>query len=93
MYARVSTFDGDADQLTLGLGAVAGGLAEMDGFNQALFLVDRNGGRGMSITLWESEGALNASVERANQMRQEATGQANASIGSVDHYEVVLTVG
>ena len=31
----------------------------------------------MSITLWESEDALNASVERANQMRQEATDQAD----------------
>ncbi len=47
----------------------------------------------MSITIWDSEDALNASVERANQMRQEATNQAGASIGSVDHYEIALTVG
>lgn len=47
----------------------------------------------MSITLWESEDALNASVERANQMREQASGQAGTSILSVDSFEVALTVG
>ncbi len=65
----------------------------MDGLSKAYFLVDRAGDRAISITLWESEDALNASVERANQLREEATDQAGGSIESVDHYEVALTVG
>jgi heme-degrading monooxygenase HmoA len=93
MHARVSTYDGDPDQLVQGFDSVRGALGDMDGFSKAYFLVDRAGGRGMSITLWESEEALNASVERASQMREEATDQAGASIQSVDHYEVALTEG
>jgi heme-degrading monooxygenase HmoA len=93
MHARVSTYEGEADELVKGFDSVTVALEEVDGFSQAYFLVDRAGGRGMSITLWESEDALNASVERANQMREEATGKAGASIESVDHYEVALTVG
>ena len=93
MHARVSTYEGDADELVKGFDSVTGALEEVDGFSGAYLLIDRNGNRGMSITLWESEDALNASVERANQMRQEATEQAGASIQSVDHYEVALRVG
>ena len=93
MHARVSTYEGEADELVNGFDSVTGALEELDGFSKAYFLVDRAGGRGMSITLWESEDALNASVERANQMRREATDQAAGSIDSVDHYEVALTVG
>ena len=93
MHARVSTYKGDADELVKGFDSVASQLEEVDGFSKAYFLVDRSGGTGMSITLWESEDALEASVERANQMREEASDQAGASIESVDHYEVGLTVG
>jgi heme-degrading monooxygenase HmoA len=93
MHARVSTYNGEADELVKGFDSVRSALEELDGFSKAYFLVDRAGGRGISITLWESEDALNASVESANQMREEATDQAGASIQSVDHYEVALTVG
>ena len=93
MHARVSTYEGEADELVRGFDSVRGALEGLDGFSKAYFLVDRSGGRGMSITLWESEDALNASVERANQMREEATRQAGGSIQAVDHYEVALTVG
>lgn len=85
MHARVSTYEGDADELVKGFDSVTGALEQLDGFSNAYFLVDRDGGKGMSITLWESEDALNASVERANQMREQATDQAGASITAVDH--------
>ena len=81
MHARVSTYEDEADQLTQGFAAVTAPLGEMEGFSKAYFLVDPVVGKGMSITIWDSEDALNASVERANQMRQEATNQAGASIG------------
>ena len=93
MHARVSTYKGEADDLVKGFDSVTAALEEVDGFEKAYFLVDREGGNGISITFWESEDALNASVERANQMREEATDQAGASIESVDHYEVALTIG
>jgi heme-degrading monooxygenase HmoA len=93
MHARVSTYEGDPDKLVQGFDSVRTAFGEMDGFSKAYFLVDRSGGRAISITLWDSEDALNASVERANQMRDKATDQADASTQSVDHYEVALTEG
>lgn len=93
MHARVSTYDGKADELVKAFDSVTGALEQLDGFSKAYFLVDRPAGKAISITFWESEDALNASVERANQMREEATDQAGGSIESVDHYEVALTVG
>ncbi len=92
MHARVSTYTGDGDALVAEFESVRAPLAEMDGFSRAYFLVDRARGTGMSITMWESEDALNASVERANQMRQQATDQAGGSIEAVDSYEVALTI-
>jgi len=93
MHARVSTYEGQADELVKGFESVTGPLEDLDGFSKAYFLVDRAGGKGMSITLWESVEALEASAERANQMREEATDQAGASIQSVLNFEVALTVG
>ncbi len=93
MHARVSTYEGQADELVKGFDSVTASLEALDGFSKAYLLVDRAGGRGMSITFWDSEDALNASVERANQMREKATDQAGASIQSVDHFEVAITVG
>ena len=93
MHARVSTYEGQADELVKGFESVTGPLEGLEGFSKAYFLVDRAGGRGMSITLWESADALAASAERANQMREEATDQAGGSIQSVENFEVALTVG
>ena len=93
MHARVSTYAGQADELVKGFESVTGPLEHLEGFSKAYFLVDRAGGRGMSITLWESAEALEASAERASQMREQATDQAGASIQSVENFEVALTVG
>jgi heme-degrading monooxygenase HmoA len=92
MHARVSTYEGDAEELVRAFDSVAGPLDEIDGFRKAYFLVDRSGGRAISITLWDSEEALEASVQRANELREEASSSAGASIASVDHYEVALEI-
>ena len=91
MHARVSSYSGDADGLTSGFDSQTEALRQVDGFKSAYFLVDRDGGKGMSITLWDSEEALKASAERANEMRRQATQPSGATIESVDSYEVVIT--
>lgn len=65
----------------------------MDGFAYAHFLVDRASGKGMSITVWESEQALTDSVAKANELRERGSETGGASIESVEHYEIGLTVG
>jgi heme-degrading monooxygenase HmoA len=93
MFARVSRYRGEAERIRAGFEAVTGELEQLDGFAQAYFLTDREHSRAMSITLWESEEALAASAERAHQMRTQAAEPADATIESVESYEVVLTAG
>ena len=92
MFARVSTYRGDdPDQIRQGFEQVRGALEQMEGFVRAHLLVDRDGKRAMTITMWEDRAALDRSAERADQMRRTAAETGRASIESVDAYEVVLT--
>jgi heme-degrading monooxygenase HmoA len=93
MYARVSTYSGDGDRLLQGFADVTGPLEAIDGFSHAYFLVDRESGKGMSITIWKTEEALQASVRQADELRQQGAAAGGAEIESVQHYEIGMTVG
>jgi heme-degrading monooxygenase HmoA len=94
MFARVSSYSvEDADKLLDGFDGATGPLEQMDGFEHAYFLMDREGGKAMSITVWESETALAAGVEKANELRKQATTGGGGSVESVNQYEIALTVG
>ena len=92
MFARVSTYTGDADALVKGFEAARLELEKIEGFTNAYFCVDREAGKALTMTLWESEQALQASAERAHQLRSHATEPAGATTDSVAHYEVAMTV-
>jgi heme-degrading monooxygenase HmoA len=70
MFARVSTFEGDpeqVDELTrYAEEQVVPALRELDGFNGVLGLADRQSGKVLAVTLWESEQAMRASEEAAS---------------------------
>jgi heme-degrading monooxygenase HmoA len=91
VFARVSRYRGDAARLRDGFEAVTAELEQLEGFSHAYFLTNRKHSRAMSITVWDSEEALMATAERAHQIRTQATEPADASIESVESYEVVLT--
>lgn len=93
MYARVGTYQGDAGELRAGFERQTEALEQVDGFERADFLIDADSGKAMSITVWESKEALDASAEAANRMRADATEPSGATIVSVDSYEVAITVG
>jgi heme-degrading monooxygenase HmoA len=95
MHARVSTYSGWAAQVDDGVRNFEGAtdaLRQLEGFEGAYLLVDRHGGRVMTITLWSTEQTAEASAERASQIRQEAAGDAGLSIDSVGTYEVALQI-
>jgi heme-degrading monooxygenase HmoA len=92
MHARVSSYEGDVDRLIEGFRRQADLVRRLDGFARAYLLVDRAGGTAMTVTLWESEAALDASASRAAHLREEATETAGATIGSVGSYELALEV-
>ena len=93
MYARVSTYRGDGDRLLQGFAEVTGPLEAIDGFSRAYFMVNRESGKGMSITVWESEEALNASTAKADELRSQGAEAGGAQIESVETYEIGMTVG
>ena len=62
----------------------------IDGNRGAFLLVDRVSGRGIGVTLWESEQAMVDSREQAEQLRQQAAEQAEGEIESVIEYEVAV---
>ena len=92
MHARVSSYEGDVDRLIEGFERQIDLVRRLDGFARAYLLVDRAGDRALTMTLWDSAQALDASATRAAHLREEATETAGAAIGSVDSYELAVDV-
>lgn len=91
MFARVSQYEGSAEELREGFERVTDELKQLEGFERAYFLIQHSG-KALSITMWESREALDASVEAANRLRETATQPSGAAIASVESYEVAITV-
>ena len=92
MFARVSTYQGDPAQIDQGLDYARENILprvkQVDGFEGVYYLVDRQSGKALTITLWKSEEALRASEEEANRLRSESAESASATIENVERYEV-----
>ena len=94
MHARVSTIYGTTEQG----GDVVGMFREQVkpvveelGGKGAILMLDRGSGKAVSITLWEDQAAMQASEQRANELRREAAESAGATEPPlVDRYEVVV---
>jgi heme-degrading monooxygenase HmoA len=93
MHARVSTFTGPADkldELVRGLDRSRSDLQTLTGFQGGYALVDRNSGKALTITLWDSEQAAQSSAEAANRIRGKVAEESSQAIQSVETYEVAL---
>src|SRR2546428_11347393 len=94
MHARVTTINGSSDQVDAGISSFRENVVAFtqgEGGKGSLLLVDRQTGKVMAITLWESEDALAASEEKANQLRAQAVEQGRASQPpTVERYEVAV---
>jgi heme-degrading monooxygenase HmoA len=90
MWARVSTYQGSPEQLDAAVNRIDElPLREMSGFECAYLLIDRQSGKALTMTLWESEDALRESEERANQLRSQVADELGATgAPTIDRYEV-----
>ncbi len=91
MFARVSTYRGETERLLEGFRRTTEPLAQLDGFERAYFLTDDAAGEAMTVTLWDSEAAMEASAEWASKAREHAAHDSGADIESVRTYEVALS--
>jgi serine phosphatase RsbU (regulator of sigma subunit)/heme-degrading monooxygenase HmoA len=63
-------------------------LRQMDGFEGLYVFMDRQSGKLISITLWESEEAMQRSEESVRPLRKEIGGGLATNLVDVGHYEV-----
>src|ERR687893_3108296 len=64
------------------------GVRQLEGIEGAYFFVDRQRGKAIFISLWESEEAMNNSEEMMRPLRAEISGAFAANRVDVEHYEV-----
>jgi heme-degrading monooxygenase HmoA len=91
MFARASTLEGPPDQVDEGLRYVREQVLPMmqqqDGFKGFIALGDRQSGKVLGISFWESE---QASEEAGNRARSESAEAVGATVADVERYEVGL---
>src|SRR3954466_7578264 len=94
MFARVSTFQGPPDQTAEGIRLAREQILPaaklMDGFKGIYLLFDRDSGKSLSVTLWETEADMQASEEAAKRLRAESADASSETIVGVERYEVAL---
>ena len=93
MHARVSYYDLEGaarDDVVRSFESTRGVIEQMPGNQGALLLVDPGHAKALSVSFWESEEALRATEEQADEVRQQSAGGANAVIRGVEVYEVAL---
>jgi heme-degrading monooxygenase HmoA len=94
MYARVSTIEGSPDKVddvtrqtqeqTLPQ------LRQMDGFEGFVALGDRQSGKMLGVSFWESEEALRATEGSVSNVRSGAASAADGIVAGVEEYEVLV---
>ena len=92
MHARMSILEGPADQVDEGLRYVREQvlplLQQQDGFKGFVALSDRQSGKVIGVSFWESEQAMQASEEVGDRTRSESAQAGGASVAGVERYEV-----
>jgi hypothetical protein len=93
MHARVTRFEGAApdaidENLQRKKHVLPTEFGQTEGMRGVVFLTDRETGSIVVISLWDGEGALQASEHEATRVREEVTGPDEKA--SVERYEVAL---
>ena len=95
MFASVSSYQGPPEQIDQGVRYaqenIVPTLEDVEGFEGVYLLVDRQSGKVLTITLWESEEAMRASEEEADQLRSEHRGEWQQEVAGVERYEVAIS--
>jgi heme-degrading monooxygenase HmoA len=94
MHARMSTLEGSPDEMDEGLRDVKEHvlplLQQQDGFKGFIAFGNRQSGKLIGITFWESEQAMQASEELGDRTRSETAEDTGDTIADVERYEVGL---
>ena len=92
MFARIGTWKGSDAELDRWIvrsrEEVKPSVREDPGLQAAYWLVDRQGGKALIVTIWDSAESMQAS-EQSRARRQSATAGATGAQVTTDRYEVI----
>jgi Antibiotic biosynthesis monooxygenase len=93
MYARMTRYEGASpdsieDTVQAKKGVLPTEFGQTEGMRGAVFLIDRQSGKVVVISLWQDEEAMRESEDEATRVREEVTGPGETA--SVERYEVAL---
>ena len=93
MYARVTISETSPDKVDLAIKVITVDIIpaakKVPGFKGGYWLGDKVSGKGVTITLFESEEALKNSEDVTKQIRSDAAKKIGAAIQSVERFEVL----
>ena len=94
MHARMTTMEGSSERLAEGLREIREDvlpqLQQQDGFKGFVVFDNRQNGRLVGFSLWESEQAMQASEEVGDRTRRKSAQTMSDTIAGVERYEVAL---
>ena len=93
MHARVARYRIDPDRCEDAAASfrVAGEeISQLDGFRDGYVLIDPDDGEVLTITVWDSRAALDASDMAATSSRRRAIQAAEGSVESVTRFDVAI---
>jgi heme-degrading monooxygenase HmoA len=94
MHARMTTMEGSSERLDEGLRQIREDvlpqLQQQDGYKGFIVCDNRQSGKLMGFSLWESEQAMQASEELGDRTRRESAEVMDDTIAGVERYEVAL---
>ena len=93
MYARMARYRTEADRCNdaaTSFRQAVEAISELPGFADGYVLIDPDSGEVVTLTLWESQAALDASEVRATGLRQNAAHAVAGDVESVGRFSVVI---
>lgn len=94
MFARVRITQGDPEKVEDGIRhfreTVVAGYKDAAGFKGAYLLVNRDSGKLMGITVWDSEANLQATAAASERLRAAGTQVVSGTTPSPEVYEIVV---
>ena len=95
MFARLTTFEGPPEHVDDFRHALVEhmlpAVRQLEGYQGVLILAERQGGKVLGLSLWESEEAMGASEEAAYWFRTYGAEAASERVTNVERYEVVFS--
>ncbi len=92
MYARVSTYSGDMENLLQHFQSVIAALEQWNGLDHVHLLVSHETGRAITLSVWADKESMERSEADADEMRDRVTTLAGVRTDSIERFELARTI-